>query len=840
MAEFKARIVAELDTAELEQRLKKVLGKNYKLTIESEKAKEDINSIGNSITQTEKKASTFGLTLKNALHIGSAAALVAKEISLIRTAANKAVETVKNLNQSLTDLRIVTKKSNAEATKIMGSYNSMGQMLGATTSEIADSGIAWLRQGKSISEANNLIVESTKLAKIGMLDNADATKYLTSALNGYRLESEQASSVVDKLSKLDSAAAITAGGLAEGMSQTASTANDLGISIDRLIGYLSTIGSVTQGSMSSIGQALKTIFSRMSNVKLGKVEFTDDDGSTENLSDVETTLSKLGIKLRTSNNEFRDFGSVLDEVGSKWSNYSSVQQAAITKAFAGVRQGENFRVLMNNYEQAIKYMNLSADSAGAAEEKFSAYTDSIEAKSKTLQAAFEGLATNSISDDTVKNIISATTAMVKFVDETNLLKGVVTGGFAIGLIKGFTLLKTGISAASIKLNQFSAALKLVKSGNIGQAEIQQLANLTANLSQSQLKAVLSSKALSAEQRIAILTAQGMSQSEAQATLSTLGLATAEGTATGMTNTFSGALKGLWATIKANPIGVIFTAISAAVMVFQSYNDSVKQMQENAVNALNETNEHSELSGRTLKHHHQNISKALNDAVSEGYISVNPASNAKTVKEEQFNAEFLNESQIQELLSLLAESPIRIAVELCSIYGFRRSEVLGLKWHNVDFENESIRICETLQQSTKAITGSTNYTDGTKNRSSNGTMPMTKRAKTLLQEQRKRQLQNQQLLGDGYIVNDYVCTFDNGKEITPNYLSRTFHKVIVNSDLPQIRLHDLRHSAASNLLAQGFSVVQVADWLRHSNPATTLKFYAHVDKSSKMAIAKALD
>ena len=609
MTEFRARIVAELDTAELEQRLKKVLGKDYKLTIESEKSKEDINSLGDTITRTEKKTSSFGSSLKNALHIGSAAALVAKGISLIRTAANKAVETVKNLNQSLTDLRIVTNKSNAEATKIMDSYNSMGQMLGATTSEIADSGIAWLRQGKSISEANNLIVESTKLAKIGMLDNADATKYLTSALNGYRLESEQASSVVDKLSKLDSAAAITAGGLAEGMSQTASTANDLGISIDRLIGYLSTIGSVTQGSMSSIGQALKTIFSRMSNVKLGKVEFTDDSGTTESLSDVETTLAKLSIKLRESDNQFRDFGSVLDEVGSKWANYSSVQQAAITKAFAGVRQGENFRVLMNNYEQAIKYMNLSADSAGAAEEKFSAYTDSIEAKSKTLQAAFEGLATNSISDDTVKNIISATTAMVKFVDETNLLKGVVTGGFAVGLIKGFTLLRTGISAASMKLNQFSAALKLVKSGNLGQAEIQQLANLTANLSQNQLKAVLSSKALSAEQRIAVLTAQGLSRSEAEAALSSMGLAAAEGTAAGATRTLSGTLKGLWATIKANPIGVIFTAISAAVMVFQAYNDSVKQMQENAVNALNETNEHIKNVESSLKAYYELDSSA---------------------------------------------------------------------------------------------------------------------------------------------------------------------------------------------------------------------------------------
>lgn len=251
-------------------------------------------------------------------------------------------------------------------------------------------------------------------------------------------------------------------------------------------------------------------------------------------------------------------------------------------------------------------------------------------------------------------------------------------------------------------------------------------------------------------------------------------------------------------------------------------------------------EHTELSGRTLKHHHQNISKALNDAISKGYISFNPASYAKTVKEERFNAVFLNNNQIDELLSLVENLPIKLAVELCCIYGFRRSEVLGLKWQNIDFENESIRVCETLQQSTKAISGTTNYTDDTKTESSNRTMPMTKKARRLLQEQRKRQEQNKDLLGDYYIENDYVCTFDNGKVITPNYLSKSFHKVIVNSDLPQVRLHDLRHSSASNLLAQGFSVVQVAEWLGHSETTTTLKFYAHADKSSKMAIANALN
>lgn len=118
--------------------------------------------------------------------------------------------------------------------------------------------------------------------------------------------------------------------------------------------------------------------------------------------------------------------------------------------------------------------------------------------------------------------------------------------------------------------------------------------------------------------------------------------------------------------------------------------------------------------------------------------------------------------------------------------------------------------------------------------------MTDRAKEILQEQRERQERNRQLLGDGYVDNDYVCTFDNGVVISPNYLSKNFHKVIVNSDLPQLRLHDLRHTVASNLLSMGFSVVQVAEWLGHSTSATTLRFYAHADKSSKMAIANALN
>lgn len=231
---------------------------------------------------------------------------------------------------------------------------------------------------------------------------------------------------------------------------------------------------------------------------------------------------------------------------------------------------------------------------------------------------------------------------------------------------------------------------------------------------------------------------------------------------------------------------------------------------------------------------------MSDAVTKGYIAVNPATAAKKPKERKFQAEFLNYSQLEELLNLFASSTVYVPVLLCVIYGFRRSEVCGLKWHNIDFEKGTIHICETLQQSTKALTGDSNYTDDTKTDSSNRTLPITSKARELLIRQKKIQTENKEFLGSGYIETDYVCTLSNGKEITPNYLSKQFHKVIENSDLPQIRLHDLRHSVASNLLNDGFTVVQVADWLGHSSSSTTLKFYAHNDKTSKMAIAEKLD
>lgn len=586
MSDFIAHVKAELDTSEAEKKLNNLTGKNYKVNINTGDSAKSVDNVNQSLQNTQRSANNLGNALKKPFQVGSSAALAAKGIQLINTAARNATDAIKDVDSAITDLRMATNESYDTVSKMVSGYNDMGKALGATTKEVTSSADAWLRQGKTAQETNTLIKDSMMLSKIGQIDSASATEYLTSAMKGYGVEVQNVQGIVDKLCAVDLVSATDAAGLAEAMSRTAVTADMAGVSMDRLLGYLATVGEATQKSMSSIGESFKTIFTRMSDIKSDKLELIDEDGTKETLSDVELTLKNVGIDLRETVNEYNDYGDVLDNLASKWDSLSEVQQNALAKAFAGTRQQENFRVLMENYDVARQYMETAANSAGTAEEKFGAYLDSIEAKTKTLQASFESLAVNSFSPEMFGDIVDASSALIEFLDKTNLLKGSLAGLATAGAIRGFTTIATGIKNASIQMNNFNAALKMAKSTNLATDEFQKLTTLTQNLSQSQLKAVVSCKTLSTEQRTAILMSTGMSQAEAQAALASMGLATAEGSATAATFSLSGAFKGLWATLMANPLILVIAGVTAAVSAYSSYKQKVEEARQAQLEAGN--------------------------------------------------------------------------------------------------------------------------------------------------------------------------------------------------------------------------------------------------------------
>lgn len=345
-------------------------------------------------------------------------------------------DNVVKLDSAVVNLSMVTGYNRDRTKELVASYSEMAQELGAVTSEVAAAADDWLRQGYSLEDTNELIKTSTVLSKIGLIDSAEATQYLTSAIKGYKVEINDAMSIADKLSAVDMAAAVSVGGLAEGMSKTANSARLAGVEMDTLLGYLAAVGEVTQQDMASIGNAFKTMFARYSNVKLNKL--VDDDG--ESLNDYERILTRVGIRLRDNLGEFRDFTDVLDDVQAKWSSLTEVEQSAIATALGATRQKENVLTLMENYGKAMEYAGISADSAGTAMEKYDAYSQGIEANIARARASFESLSTNLLNSDAVVTFVKLANGALQFADALAKCKlllpaivGVVTSIKNVGL-----------------------------------------------------------------------------------------------------------------------------------------------------------------------------------------------------------------------------------------------------------------------------------------------------------------------------------------------------------------------------------------------------------------------
>lgn len=350
------------------------------------------------------------------------------------------VTTVRELDDAVTDLRMVTGDTDKATQSLMKTYTKMGDRLSATTTDVAASASEWLRQGQNIADTNTLIQNSIILSKVGDLDAASSTKYMTSAMKGYQIAAEDTLSVVDKLSAVDMASATDVGGLAEGMSEVAANAQLAGVSIDQLLGYLATIGETTQEGMSSVGTALNAIFSRMGNIKLSRLkDYQNNEG--EDLSNVETVLRQQGISLRDEAGEFRNFGEVLDETAANWQNYSSVSQRAIASAFAGTHHMDEFIILMRDYSKSMDYATVAANSNGEALQKYEAYQESITGKTERFQNAFQSLSSSLVNSDVIKFFVDLGTTGV------NSITSIVDAFEKIPFLDGGITTLSGLSGA---------------------------------------------------------------------------------------------------------------------------------------------------------------------------------------------------------------------------------------------------------------------------------------------------------------------------------------------------------------------------------------------------------
>ena len=242
-----------------------------------------------------------------------------------------------------------------------------------------------------------------------------------------------------------------------------------------------------------------------------------------------------------------------------------------------------------------------------------------------------------------------------------------------------------------------------------------------------------------------------------------------------------------------------------------------------------------VSGCTVIHYHAIIHKALKYAVKLDLITTNPADRVERPKKERYVASFYDADEVNALFQAARGTNLEIPILLGAFYGLRRSEVIGLKWDAIDFERNTITVQHTVTSCNVDGKNMLVAADRTKTKSSMRTLPLVPFMKERLLQQKKVQAENRKLCGRSYIKDymGYVCVNEIGAILKPNYISTSFPKLLEANGLRHIRFHDLRHSCASLMLANGVPMKQIQEWLGHSDFSTTANIYAHLDYSSKL-------
>ena len=233
-----------------------------------------------------------------------------------------------------------------------------------------------------------------------------------------------------------------------------------------------------------------------------------------------------------------------------------------------------------------------------------------------------------------------------------------------------------------------------------------------------------------------------------------------------------------------------------------------------------------ISANTMKKHRVIIKGTLKDAVIDGLIPVNVADFVSLPKVKEFEGKQLTENQVADVLKALEklDEPLKTAITLALVFGLRREEICGLRWEDIDFENNILSVRNTVTEYAGKV-----YRDGeTKTRSSRRDLYIPEVTADYL-----KQLQEKQ--GQSGIDTGKICAWSDGKEVKPAYITRASMRFLKACGYEGVRLHDLRGTVLS-ILARKLPIKNVQTFAGHNDVHTTLKYYVHVMDEDKRETA----
>lgn len=438
MSDFIAKITATFDTTKAAAQLN-ALTKERKINVQANVNGNGVDNLNSSIQQAQKGASGLSASFKEI----AGAKLKYDAINAIKTQADNAVKAVTDLNQAMTLVNMtMSSMTDASLNSLKQQSLNMARELSTYTKNVTDAVTIYANENESAASMLAKTQPTVLLSAASGMNASTAADAIQGIMNQFGMAEDQAMHVADTVEKLSSEIALDfsqgCDTISKSIATSGSVVNEAGMSFEKYAALVSTTAEKTRVSGSQIGNAFKTIFSRISRSKDGLT--TDAE-----MSDAEAALKSVGVSVRGADGDLRDISDTLDDLNKVWGTLNHSQKSYVSEQAAGVRQKNIFIAAMDSYNKALQLEQDALDSNGTAMEINDKRADSINGKLEKLSATMTKLYSDALPEEALEGMLDFATSIASVVDNLGLLQGAIAALGVAGGSQVFSLIASNWS-----------------------------------------------------------------------------------------------------------------------------------------------------------------------------------------------------------------------------------------------------------------------------------------------------------------------------------------------------------------------------------------------------------
>lgn len=403
------------------------------------------NALNNQFAKTElqmRSLGKLGRSLKDQLSQAASSftqwiSISSAIMALVYQLRRIPTEVVK-VNSSIIGL---TKVSNASSKEIVSYFDEAAESakrLGSSISDVIDATADFSRLGYNLPDASELANIATLYKNVGDgIDIDEASSSIVSTMKAFKIDAEDAITIVDRFNEVGNNFAISSGGIGDALSRSASSLSVANNTLSESIGLITAANTVVQDT-SVVGTALKTVSLRMTSTSAELEELGEDtEYACETLSDYRDLVMGLThnkVDIIGDNGEYKSTFQMLQEISKVWQDMNSMEQSSLMKALFGVRQANVGASILENFQIAEEAMKSAENAAGSALKEQEEYAKGIQHSLDVVGAKFQELSNHVLDSSLLKGIVDTGGNAISVLDtlaEKGALLPAIFGGVGI-------------------------------------------------------------------------------------------------------------------------------------------------------------------------------------------------------------------------------------------------------------------------------------------------------------------------------------------------------------------------------------------------------------------------